>query len=546
MEPKIRHGKKASPATATPVGVRKPRPFADPAPHPEAAQASDPGFEAGLERAARYGHSLDRIAAPADRPSPPAGGPVLQRMKRGSFPGNTTKRKKQKTQAQPTLHSFFAQRPPQQQNNNTSQPSTTNIQPPTIPNTPSGTVSNLVSVSNSNLAPVSNVASTTNSILNLAPETEESEVSNLPPTPEQEKPQPKFSFSELQKQQKQLRLKKLKEKYPHLQDVPDDWIRLGAHNPEGPEITLHPPTHQGPNEQTLTQGKDHPLRHVVDLSTGSYQIYRGKEEPVTYKIDREGEDADATMSDVRNYAMLTNAYLSAVGPKAVQETKRTEKDSLGSIASKIASKERKSNKATYGKKIVGHVPDSSISGVPHSPMGFLPMTSDANAIVGNASGIGLKAWNKATVGSILVKETGGHLHYYNLPSRTDGPSDDDNSASIPHTTTANTTGSSNNNALPVDSNTSQPSLLDDWDSDTELAMLQSLEELDKGQAESKDRSLPHTTTTSSISNNNALPVDSNASQPPLLDDWDSDTELAMLQSLEELEKGTGEKKDKTG
>lgn len=413
MGPKVHQEKTPSQSSTAPARVLKPpRPFADADARPETAEIPEPDLDGWLERAARFGHRLDRVAAPAGRPSS-LGGSVVQRMKRRKPNDGGNKKKKQKTTPpnQRPITSFF--RP------NSNPPSSSNLPSPQ-PTTPSvsSTSSNLVSNTNSNLSSVSNLVSSTNT--------------NLVQSPVVKPDKQEVGITSSPKKNNAEELARIKQLHPHLKNVPDEWILPGAHNPQGPPITLQPPAHPGPTEQTQTLLEDHPHHHVVDLSTGSFQIYRGKDqEPLTYKIDREGQDPEETMSDVRNYAMLTNAYLSTVGPQAAQNTKRKEKGSIGQHATQIATEERRSRTKSrkdddvYGKKVVGHVPDSSISGVPYSPMGFLPMTSDANAIVGNASGIGLKVYNKAQIASILVMEKGGQFHHYNLPSGT-STTDDDN------------------------------------------------------------------------------------------------------------------------
>lgn len=496
--------------------LRPPRPFTDPAARPKTAQAPDPDFEASIERAARYGHSLDRISAPAERPSP-SGGPVLQRMRGNKQSGGNPKKK------QKTLHSFFG--PPQSNTNQQQQPPTVNPGPP-VPILPTGTGSNLPSVSS--------LVSTTNTALipSPVPNPDKQEIETLSNTTAEErgKEEDLSSSTDWREEERAKRLAKIKETYPHLANVPDDWIRRGAHNPGGPPITLLPPVHPGPTQQTQALLKNHPHHHIVDLSTGSYKIYKGKNEPPEpFDIYREGEDmANATMSDVRNYAMLTNAYLASTGLKIATATRRSEKGSLGQQSSKIASKERKAHGSVYGKKSVGHVPDSSISGVPYSPMGFMPITSDANAIVGNASGIGLKAYKKNKVGSILVKEKGGQFHHYNLPPIV-------NNANLPITsTTISNTSPSNNNSLPTTSTSSSSSnqTLDDQDEfwGDEDVLRQLLQD-----EESYTKNLPSTSTSSNSSNQTSDVQDTF---------WEDEDVLRQLLQAEESHTKPQQQKDK--
>jgi hypothetical protein len=383
MSPKIHQGKPPRTDTAPVQVLKPPRPFADPAARPETTRTPDPDFAARIERAARYGHRLDGIAFPADQPSPP-GGPVLQRMKRTGG-GLEDPGKKKQVKPNP-ITNYFTQTKNQTQ------------------------IQNLASTTNSTLT----------SLSSLAPKTGKEESSSPPQTKKQEEPKPKSSFAELQKQKKQKELIKIRKDNPHLANVPDDWIEFGTHNPGGPPIHLKPPAHQGPSKETVAQKEKHAYPHIIDLSTGEFNVPNS----APYKIDRNGaERGNLTRSDVRNYAMLTNAYLASLsGSLTATQTERDVPGSIGKRASEIASKERNQNTMKYGKgNVVAHVPDSSISGVSHSPMGFMRMTNDANTIVGYSSGIGFKAYNHEEIGSILVKELVGEKaqhHYYTLPSNT--------------------------------------------------------------------------------------------------------------------------------
>jgi hypothetical protein len=518
MSPKIRQGKTPPRTAAAPARVLKPpRPFTDPAVRPETAPETAPDFEARIERAARYGHSLDRIALPANRPSP-SSGPVLQRMKRNKPKKDDGSDKKK----QRTLDSFFGKPKPQQANTNQQQP-TVNTQPPVpTPSTSTG----------SNLPSVSSLVTPTNASLIPTPtptvKPDKQEIETLSNTEKEE--EDLSSSTDWREEDRARRLARIKEAHPHLANVPDDWIRRGAHNPGGPPITLLPPVHPGPTQQTQALLKNHPHHHIVDLSTGSYKIHKGKNKPPEpFDIHREGEDmANATMSDVRNYAMLTNAYLASTGPKIATATMRNEKGSLGQQSSKIASKERKAHESVYGKKSVGHVPDSSISGVPYSPMGFMPITSDANAIVGNASGIGLKVYKKGKVGSILVKEKGGQFHHYNLPPIA-------NNANLPITsTTISNTSPSNNNSLPTTSTSSSSSnqTLDDQDEfwGDEDVLRQLLQD-----EESYTKNLPSTSTSSNSSNQTSDVQDTF---------WEDEDVLRQLLQAEESHTKPQQQKDK--
>jgi len=115
---------------------------------------------------------------------------------------------------------------------------------------------------------------------------------------------------------------------------------------------------------------------------------------------------------VRWYVQLANQYIASRGGSVTcVATNRTTSGSIGSIAGRIAAKERKlantSTPGTYGStEIVAHVPDPGVSGFSHSPLGWMAVERVANSIVGG----GISAGRVLTL--FVVKEQDGHHYRY--------------------------------------------------------------------------------------------------------------------------------------
>lgn len=207
---------------------------------------------------------------------------------------------------------------------------------------------------------------------------------------------------------RQQRLARLREEHPHLEHVPDDWIQEHVRNTGGPPIRLKPPPHPGPSAEHEVDPDAEDAPHVIDLSTGKFTVPTGEE----YDIARDSEDrAEQTRNDVRHYATLSNEFLERHQDRRVTATAGP----LREAANELTRIERDTAPPdTYPPgHVVGHVPDPSVSGSAASPMGFLPMTDDANAIVGVGSGIHKKAGQP--IRGMVVRETDGRHYRYRLP-----------------------------------------------------------------------------------------------------------------------------------
>jgi RHS repeat-associated protein len=164
------------------------------------------------------------------------------------------------------------------------------------------------------------------------------------------------------------------------------------HNPGGPLTRFTLTTHPGPTTATRVSGKIPKTAYVANLA----------KKPRSAKVENE----------VRWYVQLANQYIASRGGSVTcVATNRTTSGSIGSIAGRIAAKERKlantSTPGTYGStEIVAHVPDPGVSGFSHSPLGWMAVERVANSIVGG----GISAGRVLTL--FVVKEQDGHHYRY--------------------------------------------------------------------------------------------------------------------------------------
>ena len=119
-----------------------------------------------------------------------------------------------------------------------------------------------------------------------------------------------------------------------------------------------------------------------------------------------------TESDVRNYTMMANKYITTMGGSVtVVATNRKTTGSIGYVAGQIAEKERDlanaASPGTYGPtQVVGHVPDVGVTGVSHSPMGWFAQSKLSNSLVGG----GLSAGR--VIDEFVVRERDGYYYRY--------------------------------------------------------------------------------------------------------------------------------------
>lgn len=155
-----------------------------------------------------------------------------------------------------------------------------------------------------------------------------------------------------------------------------------------PYTLLKPCRHPGPQRKFKLQGKVSPTDYIIKL----------------WKKQRD----EQTLSDVRNYAALTNTELAKTKRGVlVVACKGTR---LGKDKAQVAAAVRKAHPKEFPHKnvVAGHVPDSALSGKAHGVVGILAMTRKANSIVGG--GLWSRVGKRIT--RILVEEKKGYLYHY--------------------------------------------------------------------------------------------------------------------------------------
>ncbi|HEV7670756.1 MAG TPA: hypothetical protein VGS22_19730 [Thermoanaerobaculia bacterium] len=216
--------------------------------------------------------------------------------------------------------------------------------------------------------------------------------------------------------------------HPQLADIPPDYFAetRGVHNPGGPPVRLAPPMRPA-SPVDRAEPRTPPGHHVIDLSQPTFSL-PGKTKP--YPISEE------TASHARQYAAISNRWLdhertqgrrrTVINPAKTATASGT---SVGKAASAITARERERAPHAYGERhhYVGHLPDSSASGVAHSPMGFMGITPEANTLVGYGSNIG--AMTGRPIEGMVVREATGRVHRYQPKSPSMGAA----AAPDPHT-----------------------------------------------------------------------------------------------------------------
>ncbi|MGE0792116.1 MAG: RHS repeat-associated core domain-containing protein [Sandaracinaceae bacterium] len=87
---------------------------------------------------------------------------------------------------------------------------------------------------------------------------------------------------------------------------------------------------------------------------------------------------------IREYARRVNAWLDEVGPRVIQSTKGTLRNSANRAARAERSRAALAGAPYRGQ--AGHVPDTAISGTPDPPAGWLDMPGKSNSVCGGVLG----------------------------------------------------------------------------------------------------------------------------------------------------------------
>lgn len=187
-------------------------------------------------------------------------------------------------------------------------------------------------------------------------------------------------------------------RFPQIRNVSPSWITsTTTPNDGGPSILLEPGDIDSPassQEQDIAlDGLPQSTDLVVDLTRDALPYHRGG----TIPID------DATRSEVRAGAMLTNEYIDfSPTPLVGRGT-----DSISAQTQSLRKRARDHDPGRSKDRTYSHHPDTFWTGVSYSPMGWHPVGKHTNTLDGDYQKLTSRGGKRLT--GMVTKERGGYM-----------------------------------------------------------------------------------------------------------------------------------------